>query len=890
MEATPESPHIATEVLPALLVAWPLACAALVAPLGRWREGTRDLFVVAATGVTLLGAAALVPLVASEHTIGVEVPLMIGRITFVVDSFGMLFALFTAFVWFAATLYAVDYMKHEHRRNRFYTTSLVVLSAMLGVVIAGDLITLYLFFEALGLVAFLLVVHTQTTEAKRAGVKYFWMTLAGGFALVGGIFLTFLLGGNGALAPLPPDTGTEGLRWTAFALLALGFGVKAGMLPVHVWLPDAHPVAPSPASALLSGVMIKAGAYGIFRTATALFRPPLAQTAEEALWRASGSFGLVILWIGIATMSIGVMMALGQSNAKRMLAYHSVSQMGFILAGIGAAAYLGTHGAMGAAGGLYHVVNHALFKAALFLGVGAVAFRTGELDMYRLGGLWRKMPLTFVLTAVAAAGITGVPLFNGFVSKCLIHHALVEAYEFEHLFSLDLAEKIYVVTCGGTACSFIKLIGLVFLGKPKREYGPEVKDAPPKMLAAMGLLAAAIVVLGVRPALLLEGVFAPGLHTWGLHSELLDEYLAHMFLSAPDLLSVVWAFGIGIIIFVVGMRFGLFHLHAPRWFGVNFWYVTAARGVVWFCGVVQVGYETLLAKVSAWSGAAFHSTVRTIRVSYEQLVHTIDRASRYVRAHARSAWRHSERNWRRLVAGLARGAPELRDQAFVRDAALTLRRERHITVRAAIDHARLWLHEQPSEGAVTAESLLPAVREVAGSIAEDIRAHRIDVLTTMVGTPEFEAVRESFDSAIARTRLLDDDIAAIALELGRRSVGGADISRELGDATMGCLREERFAHVLRELPSERKRASVAELRAEGRGRAEVALTRVGELARVLTAASTQEHVEWFGQLDAERVVAIRRDIQRYARDMSVNVAVILIVFLMLIVSIAASSN
>jgi formate hydrogenlyase subunit 3/multisubunit Na+/H+ antiporter MnhD subunit len=343
-------------------------------------DDVRNGFVVFATGVTLLMATALIPVIGAEHRISAEIPVLVDHLYFLVDPFGMLFALFTTFVWFCATLHSLDYMKHEKNHDRFHTTSLVVLSAMLGVVLAGDLITLYLFFEMLGLVAFLFVIHTETDDAKQASIKYIWMTVLGGFALIGGIFLTYALGHTGAIGPIPLEGGTETLRWVTFGLLVLGFGVKAGMLPVHVWLPDAHPVAPSPASALLSGVMIKAGAYGIFRTVTALFRPEVVEDLSEEIWHMTSDFGLVVLYIGVATMFIGVVLALGQHNAKRMLAYHSVSQMGFILVGIGAAGYLGSHGAMGVAGGLLHIVNHALFKGALFLGIGAVAFRTGELE------------------------------------------------------------------------------------------------------------------------------------------------------------------------------------------------------------------------------------------------------------------------------------------------------------------------------------------------------------------------------------------------------------------------------------------------------------------------------------------------------------------------------
>src|SRR6056297_2559696 len=185
--------------------------------------------------------------------------------------------------------------------------------------------TLYVCFEVLGLVSLLLVIHDGSRRARRAGVKYFWMSLGGGISLLAGIFLFQALTGSDALETLPPDTGNSTLLWAAFGLLLTGFGVKAGMVPLHVWLPDAHPVAPPPASALLSGVMIKVGAYGIFRC-------------------------LIVLWIGLITMLVGAILALGQQQAKRLLAWSSVSQMGFVLAGLGAGAYLGADGAMASAG------------------------------------------------------------------------------------------------------------------------------------------------------------------------------------------------------------------------------------------------------------------------------------------------------------------------------------------------------------------------------------------------------------------------------------------------------------------------------------------------------------------------------------------------------------
>jgi formate hydrogenlyase subunit 3/multisubunit Na+/H+ antiporter MnhD subunit len=868
--------------LPLLLVLWPLACAALVYPLGRWRSDVRNGFVVFATGVTLLGAAALIPVIGAEHRISAEIPVLIDRLYFLVDPFGMLFALFTTFVWFCATLYSLDYLKHEKHHDRFHTTSLVVLSAMLGVVLAGDLVTLYLFFEILGLTAFLFVIHTQTGDAKRASIKYIWMTVLGGFALIGGIFLTYALGHTGAIGPIPLEGGTETLRWVTFGLLVLGFGVKAGMLPVHVWLPDAHPVAPSPASALLSGVMIKAGAYGIFRTVTALFRPEVVEDVSEEIWRMTSDFGLVVLYIGVATMFIGVVMALGQHNAKRMLAYHSVSQMGFILVGIGAAGYLGTHGAMGVAGGLLHIVNHALFKGALFLGIGAVAFRTGELNMYKLGGLWRKMPWTFAFMLIAAAGITGVPLFNGFVSKCLIHHALVEAYELHHLASLNFAEKVFVVTCGGTACSFIKLIGLVFLGKAKSEYGPEVREAPPRMLIALGLLSMPILAIGLRPHLILQGVFAPGLHEWALHADLLDYYLEKYFLSGADLMSVVIAFAIGIVIYAVGMRFGLFHLHAPGWFGVNYWYTALARGFLRVCEWTGGWYERYL--------AAFARGLRDTRLGY------------------RSAYARAERSWRRIVVTVSTGAPGPRNQHFIRTSYITLERERQSTVRYAVTRAHEWLRTQEDAGEQRISATVDAVRDIAAWMAQRQFNQRMAVLAELVRTGEIESARYRFDDAVAQVRIFRNDVAHTAVELAERRMAGEDVIREISAEVNRISSDEHFDGRLREgarvvRPATlraheagmRARRSwpdsteLTEWRVRGLGRFEQAARWGVELARLVVETSTQERSAWLAtdRLDPESVLATRHQIQRYARDMSFNMAMILVVLLGFVLSIAA---
>lgn len=598
------------ELLLPLVVFLPLLGALTAAGLVRYRGRWISLLAVTATGMTLAGVIALTPAVLTAGNLSWSLPALTGRFELAADAFSMLFALAGSLVWFCATIYATAYLRKDPGRVRFQITSLVVLSANLGVVLAGDLVTLYICFELLGLVALLLVIHNGSDTARQAGVKYFWMTLIGGFALLGGILLIHAMAGSSAIAPLPAGAGSPAMHWSAFALLLIGFGIKAGMVPLHTWLPDAHPAAPAPASALLSGVMIKAGAYGIFRMLNILFRPGDAADPSLPAWELNAQLGMIVLWLGIATMLIGVILALGQHHAKRMLAWHSVSQMGFVLTGLGAGAWLGADGGVGTAGGLLHVVNHALFKATLFLGAGAVAVYAGTADMYRLGGLWRKMPVTFACMVLAAAGITGIPLFNGFVSKCMIHHALVDGTTRAGGELLMVAEWIFLATCAGTVASFIKLIGLVFLRTPKQQPERLVREAEPAMWMAMIMLSIPIVVIGLRPHIILDGLIVPGMEGLAIPTEPVTHYLEAYFLGRADLISFISMLMGGIGLFFVGSRFGLFKLAAPAWVGVDHWYCRGARGFANICRTGSIRSAELHAMTTLTFGESLASIMR----------------------------------------------------------------------------------------------------------------------------------------------------------------------------------------------------------------------------------------------------------------------------------------
>lgn len=864
-------------LLPALLVLSPLLAAALVRPIGRRSERLRNTLVATVTGGTLLGTVALLRMVAQHGRVVADGTTLAHGIGLAADAFGALFALFSALVWFCATLFSFDYLRGHAARDRYQTVSLVALSANLGVVLADNLLTLFVFFEGLGLVAFLLVVHTGTAEARKASIQYLWMTVLGGVALLAGILLVQSIGG-GAIGPIPTAPGLEQRRGWAAALLVLGFGVKAGMLPVHVWLPNAHPVAPSPASALLSGVMIKAGAYGIFRCLFFVLRPEGAADLADPDWRFASDLGYVVLWIGIATMAVGVVLALGQRNAKRLLAYSSISQMGFILTGLGVGAYIAGEGGLGIAGGLLHAVNHALLKGCLFLGIGAVVLRTGRLDMYELGGLWRRMPVTFAVMVVAAAGITGVPLFNGFVSKCMIHHALLEAHAAEQLAALRLAERVYVLVCAGTAASFIKLIGLVFLGRSRGGDVAQVREAPAGMLAAMALLAAAVIALGLWPGVLLGGVLGPGLQGAGLPAAGVAHFLDHNLFSTADVAQAFAVLALGAVVFWSGMKTGLFDWKLPRGFALEEWYARVATAILTGCQLAAVVYASLQ--------------------------HSLARRLRWLRRHAAVRTHDIARARRRFGAAIFTGAPGTDEQTFIENAWLTLDRERHATIRTALAEFAGPPPVGRAAGTSVSESVRESVRAIAGHMAALLFDQRMAVLVELVRSGSGEALPVALERVapdLVRSRTA---ISRAAPRLAARRRAGADIAPMVVAALRPIIVQDDFDARLRAamgLPAPASKAaghggpgrgpypgpaSVVERSARGAGIVPSVLGWAVDVLRLLAATLRQppETLPYTEHAHPDPVVVeTRRCIHRFARHPGLGVAII---FLILVVVFA----
>lgn len=600
--------------LPALAVLVPLVSAVGAGLLGERRGKARDAVAV----LGCLGAFGIVlgmyPWVMHSGEVVcrfLEAVWPVG-FSFRVDPLGLIVAAVSTFVWLASTIYGCSYMQHEHKRTRYYFFNNLTLAAMVGVCLAGDLLSLLFFFECLTFASYVMVVHREDQEARHAGNLYLFMAVFGGLCLVTGVVLQYFYGQNLALNP-GAMAHLGSLKPLITGLLVVGFGVKAGMVPLHIWLPEAHPVAPSPASALLSGVMIKAGAYGILRVTG------MALEDTRALF--STDLGLVVITAGLVTMFFGVVMALQQANAKRMLAYHSVSQMGYILMGIGVATYLGlADGAMGFGGAVYHIVNHALFKAGLFLAVGAVFLGTNELDMYKLGGLWRNFPVTALAMLIAAMGISGFPGLNGYASKTVLHHSIVEAAEYMVKTTgstyLWWGEKVFFVTGIGTACSFIKLFSLTFLGKRPEKYA-ESGGEPLPLKVGMGLLCVAMLVIGIFPNLLVDVGLAPAAASVGYDQGFIQHHLVPLnFWVLSDVGSLFLTLALGLGLFAIGMKTMIFHIPFPRYLSIEYCGLALAQGII----------RAWLELCSAWQVATDGITSRFLRglLRSSKLARTLD--------------------------------------------------------------------------------------------------------------------------------------------------------------------------------------------------------------------------------------------------------------------------
>src|SRR5712691_1751024 len=413
------------------------------------------------------------------------------------DGLGIFFGVVVLAIGAVTTVYALGHARHQPSFPGAGALYVLFIAAMLGVVAAGDAFTFLIAWETMSLTSFALVLTERGREdVRQAAWAYLVMTHTATAFIIAAFLLLARDGGSLAFADwtaraaaVDPKTAS-----VVFLLGLVGFGTKAGMIPLHVWLPRAHPVAPAHVSALMSGVMIKLGIYGLLRLSFDWLAP------GPAWW------GALILGLGAASAVLGVLYALMEHDLKRLLAYHSVENIGIILIGVGAALVARSIGAgavvaLALSAALFHVANHATFKALLFMGAGAIDGAVGTRDIEHLGGLLRRMPITAACFLVGSAAISGLPPLNGFASEWLT---------FQSLFSLGrVADQpqtalLALVTGGALALTgalavacFVKAFGVSFLALPRGARAAAAREVGAFELSAMAVLALACVALGL---------------------------------------------------------------------------------------------------------------------------------------------------------------------------------------------------------------------------------------------------------------------------------------------------------------------------------------------------------------------------------------------------------
>ncbi|WP_296007638.1 proton-conducting transporter membrane subunit [uncultured Alistipes sp.] len=416
------------------------------------------------------------------------------------DPLSAFFVLLIAVGATAATLYSRGYLSHALERKSpahlsLHYVALAVMSlSMLGVVVSDGGYSFLFFWELMTVASFLLILFdAERREVRRAALAYLIMMHIGFVLLVIGFVRLRLATGSASFAALTPYFADHAFL-PLFLVFLAGFGMKAGLFPMHVWLPEAHPAAPSHVSALMSGVMIKTGVYGILRVVAALGTPEALRTA-----------GLVILAAGIATGLWGVILAAAQNDMKRLLAYSSIENIGVIFIGIGIALLGKSSGnpsvtVCGIAGALLHTLNHSFFKSLLFFGAGNVLTQTGTTSLDSLGGAARHMPLTAILFLVGTAAICALPPFNGFVSELLIYSGMFKGIASGSDVLASAAGLAALALIGGiVVLAFAKLYGIVFLGTPRSHEVAEASEVDNFRLAAMALPLAGILFVGLFP-------------------------------------------------------------------------------------------------------------------------------------------------------------------------------------------------------------------------------------------------------------------------------------------------------------------------------------------------------------------------------------------------------
>jgi len=509
-----------------------LAGAVVVLPFNRNKtlSGWLNVVITAVTSALALYAVAATLIHGPAGALTIfSLPGLDTSLRIYVDGLASVFIGLLAFIAFLSSLYSVRYMKHyeDYSSASYYAPFQLFLAGMYGILTVTDLFLFFGFFwQVMTLSSFLLIryEYKKSSNVRAAWVYLLMMEIACGLVMAAGWMMSGLSADGMSLpagqrfdidrfaAVLGHIAGTSGampaIVVVSLVLALLGFAIKAGLWPFgQIWLPDAHPAAPSPVSALLSGVMIKTGVYGLIR----IF---LWMLPANAVFSCTAGWGAALAIVGTVTLFTGTVQALNQEESKRLLAYHSIGQVGYIVLAVGACLVLlpiastADLAVIGLFGALFHTINHGFFKSLLFFNAGSMLYATGTQDLNKLGGLMKFMPLTAVTALVASFSISGVPLFNGFASKWSIYVSTIlggsPASSFGHASFLAVCGIFGVLTSVLTLASFVKFFGVSFLSRVSSVVSEKARKGPLEAGVMMQIpqvtLAVACILLGIFPA------------------------------------------------------------------------------------------------------------------------------------------------------------------------------------------------------------------------------------------------------------------------------------------------------------------------------------------------------------------------------------------------------
>jgi multicomponent Na+:H+ antiporter subunit D len=437
----------------------------------------------AATFVLVL---TLLPGILDGHSYTIKIASVVQglELRLTVDTLGYYFALMLSFLWMLATLYSIGYI--DHKENRFFIFMALVESFILGCAFSGNMFTYFIFYELMTFGSYPLIVHEETREARYAATKYLVYSIAAGavlfFAVVGNYFWGGGQLGFGQYGSLSLDIASRAALTTLFFAYLAGFGVKAAIMPLHGWVPDAHPAAPSPASALLSGVILKAGAFGIIRVVFNIFGIELMRELKVFI---------VMAVLACITIVLASLFALTQDNLKRRLAYSSIGQVSYIILGIA----MLTHD--GGLGGLMHLTHHAIMKGCLFLCAGVILLKTGKRNISEMRGIGYQYPITMIAFSVCALAMIGTPPSVGFISKWLLGNGALEA-------GLPVYIIILLTSALLSAAYFLPIIYVAFFrwegdeiegsARPKLSF---TNESDYRLMVPIIVLAILVVIMGI---------------------------------------------------------------------------------------------------------------------------------------------------------------------------------------------------------------------------------------------------------------------------------------------------------------------------------------------------------------------------------------------------------